>query len=148
MYPHVKDILDEMTKEAKEEMKALPDDQLGSWKRAVTTGDGVWLTRGHYSQNFTYTLRNYMTGALLYVVHKCQRGEDKIIEEPLYEGTSSGAEGNSADKVFYDAKCEGISIEVHWQDDDSTSSAAIRVHFPDEKKPKNYAVFRPCCKEP
>ena len=39
-YPHIKDILDEMCEREKEDMKTLPDNQLGSWSRGVTTCDG------------------------------------------------------------------------------------------------------------
>ena len=46
VYPHVTDILDEMCEEAKEQMKEMDDEQLGSWARAVVTSDGVWHTRG------------------------------------------------------------------------------------------------------
>ena len=74
----------------------MPADQIGSWNRVVTAGDGVWLTRGHYSQNSSYTVRNYLTGALLYYEHMCQKGDDEITVETLYEGTSAGAEGYGA----------------------------------------------------
>ena len=51
---------------AKREMKEKSDDDLGSWKRAVTTADGTWHTRGWHSKNATFTIRNY---ALLYYHH-------------------------------------------------------------------------------
>ena len=60
-----------MCDEAREDMYKLGSDQLGSYHRAVTTGDGTWLTRGFFSQNHTFTLRNYMNNSLLYVVHLC-----------------------------------------------------------------------------
>ena len=41
LYPVVQDILCNMCEQAKEEMKALPDSDIGSWKRAVTTADGL-----------------------------------------------------------------------------------------------------------
>ena len=40
MFPVVKGMLDEMCEIARQEMKALPESELGSWKRAVTTADG------------------------------------------------------------------------------------------------------------
>ena len=54
--------------------------QLGSWKRAVTTADGTWQTRGWHSKNATFTIRNYLNRALLYYHHLCQKGRDKIVE--------------------------------------------------------------------
>ena len=33
--------------------------------------------------------------------------------------------------TFEQAKDEGMSIEVHWQDADSSSSNAVIKHFPD-----------------
>ena len=46
IYPIVKSMLDEICEAEKQEMK---DDELGSWKRAVTVADGTWQTRGWHS---------------------------------------------------------------------------------------------------
>lgn len=67
-YPHVKEILDEICELGKEEMKHLPSTELGSWEKAVTTFDGCWHIRGFFSQNSTFIIRNYLTGALLWYV--------------------------------------------------------------------------------
>ena len=131
MYPHVKGILNDMCKEAKESMKQKDDSELGSFKNAVTCGDAVWLTRGFHSQNATYTLRNYQSSALLYYKHFSQRGKDKITKEELFEGTSKSAEGFGAEWVFDKAKNDGLNISIHVQDDDSTSSKALHSHFPE-----------------
>ena len=40
---------------AKREMKEKNDGDLGSWKRAVTTADGTWQTRGWHSKNATFS---------------------------------------------------------------------------------------------
>ena len=93
VFPHVSDMIDEMINEAMVDTKALPPEQIGSLQRAIVTGDGAWLTRGHFSKNHTYTIRNYMTGALLYVVHVCMWGEDDLVEGELYKGTAKSAEG-------------------------------------------------------
>ena len=34
--------------------------ELGSWQNAITAADGCWLTRGHFSQNFTFIVKNYL----------------------------------------------------------------------------------------
>ena len=87
MHPVVKAMLDNVCEAAKKEMKAKKDDELGSWNRAVTTADGTWQTRGWQSKNATFTIRNYLTGALLYYHHLCQKGRDKVVQEELYAGT-------------------------------------------------------------
>ena len=61
VFPHVSDMLEGMGTEAMFDMKALPPEEIGSMQRAIVTGDGTWLTRGHFSKNHTYTIRNYMT---------------------------------------------------------------------------------------
>ena len=110
--------------DAKQEMKEKKE-ELGSWKRAVTMADGTWQTRGLHSKNATFTVRNYLNGALLYYHHLCQKGRDKLIEEELYKGTSKSAEG------CIRAKEEGMQVAVHWQDADSSSAKAVTEVFPD-----------------
>lgn len=133
MYPIVKGMVDDMCEEAKNEMKAMDQSLLGSWSRAVTTADGTWLTRGFHSKNATFSIRNYFNGALLYYKHLCQRGRDNVVLDDLYMGTSKGAEGYAANITFKQAKDEGMHIEVHWQDADSSSSNAVTKHFPNAK---------------
>ena len=86
MHPVVKGMLDYMCEAAKQDMKDKEDDELGSWKRAVTVADGTWQTRGWHSKNATFTIRNYLNGALLYYHHLCQKGRDNVIQEELYKG--------------------------------------------------------------
>ena len=50
-HPVVHNMLSEMCNEVKNEMRSLGPAVVGSWKRAVTTSDGVWLTRDKFSQN-------------------------------------------------------------------------------------------------
>ena len=88
-------MVDRMCEEAKTEMKTINQDELGSWNCAVTSADGAWMTR-HHSKNFTFSINNYYTGALLYQKHLCQRGRDTSINEKLYQGTSKGVEGYAA----------------------------------------------------
>ncbi|XP_070548445.1 uncharacterized protein [Ptychodera flava] len=134
LYPVVRDMVDEVCESAKDEMKALPDDQIGSWKRAITTSDGAWLTRGSFSKNFSFTVRNFCNNSLLYYVHLCQRGNGGI-DEPLYPGTSKSAEGYAAERCFQQAKEEEMNVEVNWQDNDSSSIKSFKTVFPgDENK--------------
>ena len=83
MYPIVKSMLDKVCEAAKHEMKEKKEGELGSWKCAVTTADGTWHTRGWHSENATFTIRNYLNGALLYYQHLCKKGRDHVIEEEL-----------------------------------------------------------------
>ena len=66
-------------------MKALPSTELGSWEQAVMTSDGCWQIRGFFSQNSTFIVRNYLTGALLWYRHVSMWGSD--------QGISKSAEG-------------------------------------------------------
>ena len=130
MHPVVKEMVDEMCTEARETMKKKNPSEYGSWEKAVTLADGAWMTRGHHSQNFTFSVRNYFTGELLYRKHLCQRGRDVVIDEELYQGTSHGAEGYAATMVFQQAKEDGMELAINWQDNDSFSSKAIKKIFP------------------
>ena len=80
MYPHVQNMVDGL---AKQKMKEKPVAELCSFQNAVTTADGARLTRGHHSQNFAYQVRDYLTGALLYYQHLCQRGKDHLCEDNI-----------------------------------------------------------------
>ena len=67
IYPNITEILNGMCNEEKELMKGVDGGQLGSWKRAVVTSDGVWHTRGHFSKNGSFIIKNYLTwGGLLW----------------------------------------------------------------------------------
>ena len=136
----VLELLREQCTEAKDDMRALPPTQLGSWERAVTVSDGTWLTRGHHSRNHTYSLRNFMNNSLLYFKHFCMQGYDTDApyldkdDQDLYQGTAKAAEGLAAEHVFALAKQDTMHIVVHWQDADSTSEKAFRVHYPERPK--------------
>ena len=129
MYPVVKLMVDRMCDEAKQEMKSMDQNKPGSWSCAVTSVDGTWMTRGFHSKNATFTIRNYLTGALLYRKHLCPKGRDRLIDEELYQGTSKDAEGYAARLIFKRAKEDVMNIAIHWQDADSSSSSAVADHF-------------------
>ena len=71
------------------------------------------MTRGHHSQNFTFSVRNYFTGELLYRKHLCQRERDVVIDKELYQGTSHGAEGYAATMGFQQAKEDGMELAIN-----------------------------------
>ena len=123
-----KGVLDRMWEIA---MKAKNDHELGSWKRAVTTADGMWQTMGRHSKTATFSIRNCLNGALLYYHHFCQKGSDDVVEGGLYPGTSKFDEGYAASITFQRAKEEGMEVAVHWQDADSSSAKPVREVYPD-----------------
>ena len=129
LYNPVKTLLDEQCELGKKEMKAAPQDEIGSWKKAVTVADGAWMTRGFHSQNFTFHVRNYIRKSVLYYLHLCQRGKDNVCDEPLYQGTSKSCEGAAASVVFRQMRDEGMFVVTHWQDADSTSAREVANYF-------------------
>ena len=129
MRPVVKNQLDKICSQAKEEMKRMDPSETGSWKNAVTSGDACWLTRGFFSQNATVIIQNYTNNALLYYTHLSQRGSK---DETLHMGTSKAAEGEGLNKLFEQASNEGMHISAHVQDNDSSSIVALREHFKDD----------------
>jgi hypothetical protein len=131
LHKPVQELLDEQCKLAKEDMMKLEPFKLGNWRNAVTVGDAVWLTRGFHSRNGTFTVRDYLTGALLYYEHMCQRGKDKVTNKEEYPGTSKSMEGYEADVIIARAKEEGLNITVHVQDGDSNSADSLKQHYPD-----------------
>jgi len=113
--PHIKDMLDERCDDAKHQMKQLSSDQIGSWSRAVTCRDGCWLIRENFSQNCTFVIPNYIKGALLYYGHLSMQGADRICDKDLWEGTAKSAEGHLSQKLWPQAKEEGMKVAINWQ---------------------------------
>ncbi|XP_078695697.1 uncharacterized protein LOC144924444 [Branchiostoma floridae x Branchiostoma belcheri] len=130
-YPHIHLILEEQMKKARSQMKEMDPTAFGSWDRAVTSGDGVYHTRGHHSKNMTVLLVNYMENSLIGAVHLCMRGSDVTTEHiPLFDGTAKAAEGYGFELLWEELKNEGMNVEVHWQDADSTSAKSFRTFYP------------------
>ncbi|CAH1242172.1 Hypp6482 [Branchiostoma lanceolatum] len=69
--------------------------KVGSWKRAVTCGNGVYHTRGHHSKSMSALLVDYGENALLAAVRICMRGKGVRLKDgvPMLPGTSKAAEG-------------------------------------------------------
>ena len=134
--PHIKEILDEMWEDAKEQMCSISNEELGSWEKAVTTCDGCWQIRGHFSQNCTFIIKNYLTGALLYYGHLSMRGSENISSDELWQGTAKAAEGHLAQVLWAKAKEEEMKVEVNWQDADSSSAKGFRYSFANEQEAK------------
>lgn len=131
MYPHITDILNEMCEEEKERIRQLDRGELGGWERAVMTSDGVWHTRGRFSKNGSFIIKNYLTGGLLWYGHKCMHGKDDVVDEELFEGTAKSMEGFFAGECYKEAREEGCKGEVVWQDGDSSASKSVLVQYPE-----------------
>ena len=85
LHPVVEAMLQELCNEAKLDMKSMDPSTIGSWQRAVTS---VWLTRGKFSKNCSFTIWNYTNNSLLYFVHLSMRGKVTDTGIELFEGTS------------------------------------------------------------
>ena len=132
VYPHITAILDEMCEEEKNRMKEKDAAVLGSWKKPVVTSDGVWHTRGHFSKNGSFIIKNYLTGRLLWYGHKCMRGKD-VINEELYAGTAKSMERVLAGECYKQAKEEGCHVNTVWQDGDSSSAKSVTEYHSNSK---------------
>ena len=64
----------------------------------------------------------------------CIYGHDNVSDDELFEGTAKAAEGHAAEIAFGLARDDNVHIEVHWQDDDSSSANSLRVYYRDETK--------------
>lgn len=104
----------------------MKQDTLGSWKQAVTSADGVWMTRGYHSKNGTFSVRILME----HCYFKSTSGKS---DDELYKGTSKSMEGFAACELMMQAKKEGMEIAVQWQDSDSSSSKTVKECFPNCK---------------
>ena len=109
-------------------MKKIDAVFLGSWKKAVVTSDGVWHTRGHFSKNASFIIKNYLTGGLLWYGHKCMRGD-----EELYADTAKYMEGILAGECYKQAKDEGCNVDTVLQDGDSSSAKSVTEHHSNSK---------------
>ncbi len=57
------------------------------------------------------------------------KGSDTQITDELYQGTAKSAEGYLAGILFEKAKDEGCTIQVNWQDQDSSSGKSFRAVY-------------------
>ena len=49
----------DMCNDVKAEIKVQDPTVVGSWKQAINSANGVWLTRGKFSQNCSFTVKSY-----------------------------------------------------------------------------------------
>ena len=92
----------------------------------VTSFDGYYLTRGHYSNNSSATLHDYFTGRIAYFKHRTKRGAGHN-----WDGTSGGAEADMFDEILTEVKEAGYTIKEIVTDKDSSMNAIYCKHFPE-----------------
>ena len=117
-------------------MKQVSSDQTSCWSRAVTCCDGCRLIRGHFSENCTFVIKNYITGALLYYGHLPMRDADRICDEELWQGAAKSSEGYLSQILWATAKDQGLKVAINWYDADSSSAKGFRYAFPNEQESK------------
>ena len=110
-------------------MKSTDQVQLGSWSGAEKSADGQWMTHGNHSKKYHILCAklSHRSTTVLQTPMPERQGQS-VIKEELYQ---KAAEGYGAHLTFKRAKKEGIHIEVHWQDADSSN--AVTEHFSDAK---------------
>ena len=131
--------LEEMFNKAKGTMQRKPDNEQGSFQRAITTADGCWLTRGHFSKNFTLHVKDFLMQALLSSSTTSICVKEAVMTSAKKNFTLT-CEGYAASRIFQQTANEGMNIEVNWQDGDSSSVLQARLafvqHFPIKKSAK------------
>ena len=60
------------------------------------------------------------------------RCSDPVITDKLYQGTAKSREGYIAGVLFEKAKEEGCTIEINWQDQDSSSEKSFHAVYTSE----------------
>ena len=99
---------------------------VGHQKKWVASYDGFYLTRGHYSNNSSGTLHDYITGNIAWFTHRTKRGNGHN-----WEGTSNGMEGSMFDELLNKAKDEGFVIDEIVTDKNTSGNAIFCNYFPE-----------------
>jgi len=131
LHKPVENLLRKEIQVGKEVMKKKPSYQIGSWDRACTSSDGCYHVRGHFSQNMTVVIVDYLSGHVIHVCHRCAKGQ-KPCEEAgdNWKGTAKAAEAHATGEMFRDLKEEGMTLEVNVQDSDSSAVNQVKAAFP------------------
>ncbi len=92
----------------------------------MTSYDGYYLTKGHYSNNSSATLHDYPTGRIAWFEHRTKRGVGHN-----WEGTSAGAEADMFDHMLSEVKDAGFTVSEMVTDKDSSMNAIYCRYFPE-----------------
>ena len=103
MIPILQEMLDEVCELAKQEMKEVDGDELGSWTSSNSCRWGV-------ARVAAIAKMLHSASTTLYYMHICQKGRDKIIKDKFYKGTSKSAEGYAARHISKKLKRRGCKL--------------------------------------
>ena len=78
----------------------------GDEKQWIASFDGLYLTRGHYSNNSSATLHDYASGKVAYFTHRTKRGPGHN-----WHGTSGGAESDMLEEVLGKVRKDGFVLQ-------------------------------------
>ena len=78
----------------------------GDEKKWIASFDGFYLTRGHYSNNASASMHDFVGGGIAWYTHRTKRGPGHN-----WEGTPAGAEGDMFDEVLGMVKEAGFDIQ-------------------------------------
>ena len=98
----------------------------GDEKKWIASFDGFYLTRGHYSNNASASMHDFVGGGIAWYTHRTKRGPGHN-----WEGTSAGAEGDMFNEVLGLVKAAGFGIQEIITDKDSSTNAIFCRHFPE-----------------
>ncbi len=98
----------------------------GEDKKWMASFDDFYLTLGHYSNNSSATLHNYISGKVARFTHRAKRGSGHS-----WCGISAGAETDMLDELLGKAKNAGFSIHELVCDKDSSANPAFCHPFPE-----------------
>ena len=62
------------------------------------------------------------------------RRADRICDKDLWQGTAQSAEGHLSQKLWAQAKEEGLNVAINWQDADSSSAKRFQYSFSNEQE--------------
>ena len=119
--PHVTELAEWSCKTVRERIE-----KRGDKDKWVASFDGFYLTRGHYSNNYSATIHDYHEGGIAWFCHRTKKGAGHN-----WAGTSSGAESDMLEEVLGKVKKSDFVVQELVTDKDSTTNAIFCKHFPE-----------------
>ena len=92
----------------------------------VASFDGFYLTRGHYSNNSSATIHDFLTGGVGWFTHRTKRGPGHN-----WQGTSNAAEGDMYAEILSKVKSAGFNVKEIITDKDCCGNRIFANEFPE-----------------